>query len=220
MSSASLQSHAVRIWKNNTQTSFSHHTIPSSCHVTELRQSITVIAWNCRGLHNSVPYVHNLTETGYDIIILEEHWLWPYELTNLKSLHLDFSYTAVSDKRLNPSSDLTRGCGGVAIVWRTSLRASALKLPDSDRLCGLRVELSDPDRSLHILGVCTWQAQNNHKKCTVATWTQLNTAYPSSLQKVLSLFCMGDLNAHLGTRDQSNAPNHRGSLWNSIIEEH
>ena len=153
MSSASLQSHSVRIWKNNSQASLSHHGTPSSCHVTELCQPLKVTALNCQGLHNSVPYVNHLIESGYDIIILEEHWLWPYELTSLKSLHPDFSYTAVSDKRLNPSSDLTRGCGGVAIVWRTSLRASALKLPDSDRLCDLHVELSDPDRSLHILGV-------------------------------------------------------------------
>ena len=110
-----------------------------------------MVAWNCRGFANSIPYIHKLIINGHDIL-LEEHWLWPYELSSLKSIHPDF-YVAVTDKRLNPSSDLSRGCGGVAILWKKSLRASPLKLSETDRLCGLEIHLEDGDRSLYILGV-------------------------------------------------------------------
>ena len=70
-----------------------------------------------------------------------EHWLWPYKLSTLDRLHPEFSYTAVADERLGPTSDLTRGCGGVAILWKKTLRFSPITAIVSDRICGIRLFL-------------------------------------------------------------------------------
>lgn len=43
---------------------------------------ISVVAWNCHGLSNSAPYLQTLANS-FDIIIVSEHWLWPYELHTL-----------------------------------------------------------------------------------------------------------------------------------------
>ena len=110
LSSASPHSHYVCIWKNNAKKQASLHMSQNHLTQSELSDSLNIVAWNCRGIRTSI------------LIILGEHWLWPFELSLLKTIHQDFTYTAVSDSRLNPSSDLTRGCGGVAILWRSSLR--------------------------------------------------------------------------------------------------
>ncbi len=123
LSSASPASHSVRIWTN--QKHFSPvHQLPDSLASNpdpQMCGALKVVSWNCRGLHNSVPYLHHLIAQDADIIILVEHWLWPFDLSRLNSIHPDFSATAVSDHRLNATSDLRRGCGGVAILWRKCL---------------------------------------------------------------------------------------------------
>ena len=47
------------------------------------------------------------------IVVLQEHWLWPFELGKLQSVSESISYHAVSDPRLSEVSELDRGCGGV-----------------------------------------------------------------------------------------------------------
>ena len=107
--SASSRSHFVRIWQNNRSHSNSSHFVPQNNYNTvETVGSLKIGSWNCRGLRNSVPYIHYLIAAGNDINILEEHWLWPYELVNPKCVHQDFSYIAVSDKCLNSTSDHMR----------------------------------------------------------------------------------------------------------------
>ena len=154
LASASSHSHFVRIWQSNRSHSNSPHFMPQNNHnIAESVETLKIVSWNCRGLHNSVPYIQYLIAAGYDVIILEEHWLWPYELNKLKSLNPNYVYTAVSDQRLNSTSDLTRGLGGVAIIWKKSLRASPIKIQDCDRMCGLQVEMACTRRPLFILGV-------------------------------------------------------------------
>ena len=38
--------------------------------------------WNCRGLKGSVPYIQSLPS----VLVLVEHWLWPYDLDKLKTI--------------------------------------------------------------------------------------------------------------------------------------
>ena len=178
--------------------------------------NLEVVAWNCRGFANSIPYIHKLINDGHDIIILEEHWLWPYELSSLKSVHPDFSFVAVSDKRLNSSSDHSRGCSGVAILWKKSLRTSLLKLLENDRLCGLEVHLEDGDRSLYILGV--YMPSADQPQDVYSTYLDSTEHVISQLSSKGPLIILSDLNAHLGSRD-SEAINHRGHLWNKVIED-
>ena len=94
--------------------------------------SISILSWNCRGFSNSQPYMDQLFRDGADIIALQEHWLWPFELDKLStSQHL---CTAKSDNRLNESSQLSVGCGGVAIQWKKHLCCTPLSVITSDRI--------------------------------------------------------------------------------------
>ena len=46
--------------------------------------TINIAAWNCRGLSQGLPYIEHLAD-GHDVIIISEHWLWPFELHNIKT---------------------------------------------------------------------------------------------------------------------------------------
>ena len=72
---------------------------PDPSHTTRHSSSynfLTVTTWNCRGLATATPYLHKLVERGADIIVLSEHWLWPFDLYKLDEVHPDF--TGLGDK--------------------------------------------------------------------------------------------------------------------------
>lgn len=86
-----------------------------------------------------------------DVLILSEHWQWPFELHQLQDLHPDFSAHSVADKRLNVDSDLSRGCGGVTILSRKSLKPAVVDIGTSDCICAIRLQSSS--RVVSIIGV-------------------------------------------------------------------
>ena len=54
----------------------------------------------------------------------------------LNKLDVEFNAAGVSDGRLNCESNLKRGCGGVAIIWKKYLDFSLIP-SSSDRLCAI-----------------------------------------------------------------------------------
>ena len=105
----------------------------------------------------------------------------------------------------------------MAILWRSSLRASPLFLSDCDRMCGLQIELKSVERCLSILGVYMPNA---------AQPQDVYDSYFDSVDHCISqlsnkgpLLVLGDLNAHLGSRDTS-VINSRGNKWIKLIDEH
>ena len=82
------------------------HSSPNSIHVSNIHnctcpptenQCIKITAWNCRGIKNAVPYLNQLIKEGTDIICVCEHWLWPYQITELSNVHQDFEGYDVAD---------------------------------------------------------------------------------------------------------------------------
>ena len=71
--------------------------------------SIAMATWNCRGMGTSEPYLKVLSRTA-DVILIQEHWLWPYELHKLSSYLSEFVALGKADHRLTEVSDLNRGC--------------------------------------------------------------------------------------------------------------
>ena len=80
-----------------------------------------------------------LTSEDVDFLVLQKHWLWPFQLHQLDSIDKNYCHTAVCDKRLSPTSDLIRGCGGTAILWKICLNATLLSNLNSDRICGVQL---------------------------------------------------------------------------------
>ena len=116
--------------------------------------SLKVTSWNCRGLSNSLPYIGALINGGSSILVLSEHWLWPYKLEELSEINNEFEALGKADKRLTEVADGGRGCGGIGILWRKNIGATAISGISSDRICGIRFTIDDADGSVvSVIGV-------------------------------------------------------------------
>ena len=197
-----------------------HPTASSPPHSSQHLDSIQIATWNCRGLHNSILYFKHLLSKGVDILVLQEHWLWPFELVQLRSIDSDFAFTAVSDNRLSPSSTLTRGCGGCSILWRKSISAAPISNLDSDRICGIQLPIEGSQLPT-ILGAYTLNSeypQETYNDYINAVNQAISTVSPSS-----PLLLVGNLNCHngnLGGPRSLSDLNHRGVQWMELIEKH
>lgn len=119
----------------------SPHKTSSNTYPTSTITDLHVVTWNCRGVSTATPYINHLINKGTNIIALTEHWLWPYQLSCLNQLHPDFTSFGQGDKRLNEKSDLSKGCGGVSLIWKKSLNAKPISDLQSDRICGVQLDL-------------------------------------------------------------------------------
>ena len=179
-----------------------------TCPPTE-NQRIKITAWNCRGIKNAVPYLNQLIKEGTDIICVSEHWLWPYQITELSNVHQDFEGFGVADRRLNENSDHNRGCGGVGIIWNKSIQASPISNFKSDRFCAVKVSLSNGS-TMSLISVylpSTDHPLDEFEECL----NELICVY-SALQAEGPVVLLGDFNAHL-----NHPRNHQGSLLHDAI---
>ena len=150
--------------------------------------------WNCRGLKNSVLFLNALIEEDSKVIVASDHWLWAFELHRLQEVHPEFSGTGKADGRLVEDTNLSRGCGGVGILWHNSLVATPIAGIASDRYCGIRFkERERSDAWVTVVGPCGNLGMEAYQE-------QLEELERVVLEsKVLgSVVVMGDFNAHLG----------------------
>ena len=137
------------IWGGTTVPSlFSTTKTPStSQHAAGEQRFVKITCWNCRGLSTTIPYLNRILDSGSDIVVLSEHWLWPYELNKLNEIHPGYHGLENADSRLSETSDnLRRGCGGVGMVWKKSLDVTPITDIQSDRICGICIKkISESD---------------------------------------------------------------------------
>ena len=90
--------HIVRLWRSQQKPIAAYdnnlHTVDNS---TSSGEKIRITTWNCRGVETSQPYIRNLIDNGSDVIILSEHWLWPFEMPKLKETHPEFDAECMTD---------------------------------------------------------------------------------------------------------------------------
>ncbi len=68
--------------------------------------------------------MNELGSTKNDVIVVTEHWLWPYKLDRLSQVHPDFDAECCYDSRLTAESTLTSGCGSVGLLYRKDIKVS------------------------------------------------------------------------------------------------
>ena len=85
-----------------------------------LKTDLNLVTFNCRSVKSSVDEIKQLCDS-YGIIMLQEHWLLPYELSMLSMLHPEF--LAVSKSAVNITNGILIGrpYGGTAILYRKYL---------------------------------------------------------------------------------------------------
>ena len=183
----------------------------NSVSVTSDNCNLKISTWNCRGLQNATPYIHQLAMEGSDVIALNEHWLWPYQLNSLCDIHPDYQGYGVSDSRLNEKSVLTRGCGGVGVIWKKSLQVSPLTNMQSDRICAIRISLSE---SSCVNLICTYLPSTDHSSDEFCTYVNDLASLISALEASGPINILGDLNVHLHDKSPSNT---RGNVLHDVI---
>ena len=181
----------------------------SSFSKTAHDRNLKISTWNCRGSQNAFPYLHQLIKDASDIITINEHWLWPFQLCSLQNIHPDYDGLGVSDHRLNEHSELVRGCGGVGIIWKKSppsltyiLIASVLFVSLSQPSCS-----SENSCKSSVNIICANLPSSDHSINEFNQYLNDLVSIISSHEFCGPLIILGDLNAHL------NAPtNHQGDL--------
>ncbi len=181
---------------------------------------LVLTTWNCRDLNKGEPYRHQLADNDSDVVVVTEHWLWPFESQRLSQVHPSFAAETKTDSRLDENSSLLRGCGGVGILWRNNLDATPISCISSDRICGIRVKLSLAEPAeLTILGVylpCADQGLEAYCEHLVELERLVSEG-----QRLGPVVIAGDFNAHLGplggTRSQDN-PNQQGIILKQLLD--
>lgn len=79
-----------------------------------------ISSYNCKSAKRNAGGIARLCENS-DIVLLQEHWLFPSDLPSLNNIHNDFVAYGISS--IDPSQGLILGrpFGGVAVLWRNNL---------------------------------------------------------------------------------------------------
>lgn len=156
---------------------------------------LNIVSWNCRGLSHAIPYRQLLADHS-EILVVSEHWLWPFELANLDHVLPSFCGYGCSDKRLSENSSLSRGCGGVGILWKSSLPVTPVTTMNSDRFVAVQISTGGGS-SLSVIGVYLPTTD-----CLLDVYREYLIELESSISTLQSdgpVLVVGDFNAHLGT---------------------
>ena len=102
-------------------------------------------AINVRGIQFNTPYLNKLLDV-VDVCCTSEHWLHSYELDTLHSLHHDFTAWGLAppdeEDTVHCVPRCRKGHGGVAILWRKSLR-NVSKLPQLSHYRCIGINIAD-----------------------------------------------------------------------------
>ena len=105
---------------------------------------------------------------------------------------LGLAVQAVADKRLTDDLELSRGCGGVAILWRKSLNVTVLNIA-SDRICA--IQLRSEDCVVSVIEVYLPSSNlpvEEYQECV-----HLLEEVVTDCQRSGEVVVLGDFNAHL-----------------------
>lgn len=91
--------------------------------MSELKLNLSFCSFNCRSLKNSLFAVRELCNT-HDFVLLQEHWLLPFELDLLNSTHTEFYATGSSAVNISNDVLIGRPYGGTAILYHKNLAKS------------------------------------------------------------------------------------------------
>ena len=169
---------------------------------------------------DGLQYNHECVNTTLkynDVICIQEHWLWKFQTDDVFSRTLPswkFHARSSDEEQQLPPGQVTRGHGGVAIVWKEYLHPHVKTLPEgNERVLPVIINYGNTP----ILLICCYLPSGNSRhalenfKEDVAILNELITKYSSNT----SIMIAGDLNADLMHRKGK-----KESMLLSMIEEH
>lgn len=85
-----------------------------------MASQLKICSFNCRSIKSSIGEIFRLCES-HDIVLLQEHWLLPFELNLLSSIHPDFYGFGTSAVDTSVDVLIGRPYGGTGILYRKHL---------------------------------------------------------------------------------------------------
>jgi exonuclease III len=166
------------------------------CALLGVMNCLNITSWNMRGWGSSKYYLTQLLPDT-DVMCIQEHMLYECESHRIQSYCKGFSSVVKCSKRLNNMNCGRRiGQGGVAILYKTSIRATEICC-DSDRICGVKI-MTDSG-PLHIL--CVYLPQAGCITVDFSTVLQNLNDVVNDCLMLGRVVVIGDVNANVGTED-------------------
>ena len=81
---------------------------------------LSVCSYNCRSIKSSLPDVWTHCES-HDIILLQEHWLLPFEMDTLSNFHYDFIAIGISAVDISQNILVGRSYGDTIFKHKAQL---------------------------------------------------------------------------------------------------
>ena len=104
--------------------------------------NLKVLSFNCHGVKSSSNTLQQFTK-DVDILMIQEHWLYPDELTYMSFLSENFCSFSISPMTTDDKLLRGRPHGGVSILWRKSLSHIVKTIKyDDDRIIGIEMKTS------------------------------------------------------------------------------
>ena len=104
------------------------HAVLSHIFYNQMRIS----SYNCQSSKRNIGGIKLLCDVS-DIVLLQEHWLYPFDLPSLNTLHKDFMTFGISSIDVSDGIVLGRPYGGVAVMWRKDLTSQVKPISFDDR---------------------------------------------------------------------------------------
>ena len=142
----------VNLFNNHVETIFIKIDFISYCVCVLFSFSLKVTSFNIYGIKSSVGTLQRLAE-DYDIILLQEHWLYPDELPYVSNICNDFCSFSLSPMSIEDKLIQGRPHGGVSIMWKKSFSQHTKIIQyDDNRIIGLEFKTNTYD----LLFVCVY----------------------------------------------------------------
>ena len=106
--------------------------------------NIRITAFNCHGNKTSTDTIQQVLCNQFDVILLQETWLYPDELTLVSNLCKDFTSFSLSSMSTHKQLIKGRPHGGISIMWRKSIPDKFRIIQyDVNRILGLELQTND-----------------------------------------------------------------------------
>ena len=156
--------------------------------------NLRVCSYNCRGIKTSIEEIQKLAEES-DILLLQETWLFDFELTFLATIHEDFYGKGISSIDSESQGLVGRPHGGLAILWRKSL-GKICKLVDFEdtRLMGIEL-CNEKDCNMLLINVYMPVCTQENREDFAFYLTKLDSIIRGHSTPYVAIF--GDFNANI-----------------------
>ena len=101
-----------------------------------------IASFNCFGLGSSIEYVAELVKE-YDLVALQETWLFPWNLAVPSTLGVDVNSFSILSIDVTNGIKAGRSYGGITFIWHRDFGCNIhVKRYESDRILGLSVTIN------------------------------------------------------------------------------